>query len=154
MSMNKRGIIGTIVILGGILIALFAHGLYTPSSETAQKATTSEQQNIDPNQPTLLKTDPSPLNHAILLPSQKITLTFSHPLENLPEMKYSFDPEVEGLVGKLSEDRKTATFSAEKGFPVGQTYHFTIHQNAKFQGGKNLDKQYDFEFKTIDYKGV
>ncbi len=151
--MNKRSIIAVLVVFGTLLIAIFANGFYAPSSESSINPT-SQNQTADPSQPTLISTSPSPLNNAIVVPGQKIILVFSHPLENIPELKYNFEPAIEGLQSTLSSDKKSITFSSEKPLPLGQEYTLTIQQEAKFEGGKHLDKQYDFHFKTIEYKGV
>lgn len=150
--MNKKTLIGTIAFFGLILIALFNYGFYNSEKTSSLNPPKQHQQSTE--QPTLISTSPNPLNEAILIPGQSIILTFSHPLENLPELKYKFEPEIEGLQGQLSQDKKTVTFKSPKPLPVGQSYTLTIQQEAKFEGGKHLDKQYEFRFKTIDYKGV
>ena len=148
----KRSVIAMIIALGLLLIAIFGQGLYAKTESKPQQDESKTL--VNPDQPTLVSTTPSPLDKAILLPGQDIVLVFSHPLENIPELKHTFEPAIDGLESRLSPDKKTVTFSTKNPLPVGHEYKLTIQQQAKFQGGKNLDKQYDFQFKTIDYKGV
>lgn len=150
----KQKVIIVITILGLILIYIFQRGLgSTPQAQT----TPSSKEKIEvsaTDDPQVVSTKPSPLDESIISPTSTIEITFNRPLENIGEFKHKLEPKMDYQV-KLSDDRKTAKITASPSFPLGTTYTLFIYANeTKFDGGKRLNQDYTFHFKTIEYKGV
>lgn len=141
-------------IIGAALIFIFQQGIYSKEGFESQPESPSPA--IQSEKPTVISTSPSPLNESIILPTQKIELTFNYPLENTGELKIKIDPPIE-LKITLSSDRKTATLTPIKPFELGRTFSLTIKggtNETKFDGGKRLDQDYSYNFRTIEYRGI
>ncbi len=154
MSLSfKQKIIAAATIIGAVLILIFKQGLYSSPSHSSPKL---QQQNISvaPEYGKIISTNPEALDNAIILPTQDIEITFNLPLENKDELKHKIEPAV-GYTIKLSDDKKTAKIIPTSTFALGTTYTLFIYKNdTKFDGGKKLDRDYNYHFKTIEYKGV
>lgn len=144
----KQKIIGLIVIIGAALIMIFQGGFY-PKNSVSKSETIKTQS----NQPELISTNPSPLDKAIIWGMQPIEIAFNLPLENIPEMKYKWEPKAD-IKAELSGDKKTVKFTPVAPLPLGTEFILSIPAEAKFEGGKTLGKGYSFHIKTIEYRGI
>lgn len=146
INFSKTRIIILVVTVGLILLAVFQSGFYAQKTEVNPEDTTSQEIKV-------LKTVPDPLNETTILPNQTLEITFSQPLENVPELRMTIEPVAEVKV-ELSDDRKTAKFIPIKPYSLGQGYTLTIKSDSKFDGKKTLGRDEVFRFKTINYTGV
>lgn len=105
-----------------------------------------------PNAPSLVSTKPDPLEDTIVAADQIIEITFSHPLENVPEFKTRIEPKIDYKVG-LSGDKKTAKIIPVTPFELGTTYTLFIAADSKFEGGGRLSQELNFHFRTVRYRG-
>lgn len=105
------------------------------------------------DQPRVVSTNPSPLDGTIIAADQKIEITFSHPLENAPELKLRIEPKLDYKV-ELSSDRKTAKITPTSSYDLGVSYTLFILPDSKFDGGGRLDGEKIFHFQTIRYRGI
>lgn len=103
--------------------------------------------------PTVVSTKPDPLEGAVIPANQVIEITFSHPLENDPEFRRRFDPEIEYKL-ELSADKKMVRFIPVKLYELGVGYTLFILPDTKFVGGGKLDGEKTYHFNTIKYRGV
>lgn len=103
--------------------------------------------------PTIISTKPDPLEGTIIKADEIIEITFSHPLENEPEFRRRFDPEIEYKI-EVSSDKKVVKFIPEKPYELGVGYTLFISPETKFEGGGKLDGEKTFHFSTIKYRGV
>lgn len=153
----KQKIIGIIAIIGTILILIFQRGFSSNPTATLEPVRINldpqPQKQIQIDTPELVSTNPSPLDGAILWGLQPIEITFNMPLENIPELKYKLEPQIDIKV-ELSSDKKTVRFIPTKTLPLGVGFTLFISGDAKFDGKKTLGKDYTFRFKTIEYKGI
>lgn len=146
-----------VAIIGALLILLFQRGIYgkTTVEPTIQKTSsinqTLPQQETD--KPVVILTVPSPLEEAIIVPTQVIEITFNLPLENVGEFKNRLEPKSDYTV-KLSDDRKTAKIIPNPLLKLGTTFTLFIQTDSKFDGGKRLDHELIYHFKTLEYRGV
>lgn len=148
----KQKIIAAVLIIGSFLILVFQRGIYKPISTA--NPTSSPKAEINQDKPVIVSTKPENLDNAIILPTQIIEITFNMPLENRGEFKNKLDPKLDYEI-ELSDDRKTARIIPKTTFSLGTTYTLFIYSNeTKFDGGKKLDHDYTYHFKTIEYKGV
>lgn len=141
--MNKKNIIIITVIIFIIVIIL---GL------RQDKPTTAPQPSSQPNTPRLISTNPNPLEDTIIAADQIIEITFSHPLENIPEFKTKIEPKTDYRV-ELSGDKKIVKIIPVAPFELGTTYTLFIAADSKFEGGARLDKELNFHFRTVRYRG-
>jgi hypothetical protein len=147
----KQKIIGAVVVIGLILIVIFQRGLYSSSGGNPVNSSQNEPSSATDIQ--LVKTNPSPLNDATILPNQTIEFTFNKELVNDPTKRVLFEPEVDYKI-ELSSDRKTVKIILNKPYELGAFYRVTIKPELKFEGDKTLNREENFNFKTIDYSGV
>lgn len=105
-----------------------------------------------PDAPRLVSTKPDPLEDTIIAADQIIEITFSHPLENVPEFKTKIEPKTDYKV-ELSGDRKTVKIIPVAPFELGTTYTLFILQDSKFEGGGRLSQELNFHFRTVKYRG-
>lgn len=150
MSLIKNKIITAVVIIGVLLMAIFALGFGSKQTTVNQPNGLETTQTTNPK---VLSTNPSPLENTTIVPTQIIEVTFSHPIENAGEVKYRLDPIAEVVV-TLSDDRKTVKFTPKSFFELGQGYTLFIMQDTKFDQDKRQDGDAIFHFKTIPYTGV
>ena len=148
----KQKIIITVTILGTALILIFQRGFY--SKPAAVDTPVKQEAPLAEENARIISTTPSALDNAIVLPTQIIEITFNLPLQNPDELKHKLEPKV-GYKIKLSDDRKTAKIIPQPTFNLGTEYTLNIQTNeTKFDGGKKLERDYIYHFKTIEYKGV
>lgn len=149
----KQKVIAATVLVGALLIFIFQRGIYGSPQPTPSPV--KEVVEVSPNaDPEIVSTSPSPLNDTIILPPTTVEIHFNRPLENAGEFKHKLEPKVNYQV-KLSDDRKTAKIIPNPTFALGTTYTLFIYANeTKFDGGKRLNQDYTYHFKTIEYKGV
>lgn len=105
------------------------------------------------DQPKVVSTLPDPLDGTVIAADQKIEITFSHPLENAPELKLRIEPKLDYKV-ELSSDRKTAKITPVNPYDLGASYTLFIMPDSKFDGGGRLEGEKIFHFQTIRYRGV
>lgn len=146
----KQKIIALVALLGIALIIIFQNGLVPKSSPETKDTPSAETKS---EHAVLLTTNPSPFNNSIILPTQSLEFTFSDPLENPGEFKVRLEPQAEVKIS-LSDDKKTAKITPKKSFDLGQSYTLFIQNDSKFEGGKKLDQNLQFGFRTIEYNGV
>lgn len=147
---TKNKIIAVIIAIGILLMGIFALGF--GGKQVSVNEATDLSQNQSPN-PHVISTNPSPLENSTIVPTQKLEITFSQPIENKGEVKYILDPEADISI-ELSDDRKTVKVIPVKPYNLGQGYTLSIKQDTKFDGGKRQDGDAVFHFTTIPYKGV
>lgn len=162
MKNLKNKVALLVLIIGSVLIYIFYRGIYPKNNDSLIKPAkitpnTSEQKGDEPR---VVETKPVNLDGNIVAPNQTIELTFNMPLENVPEFKHKFDPELEHKT-ELSADRKTVKITPVKGFVPGTYYSLTILRDTKFniypgkaETKKVTQQEMMFKFKTVDYKGV
>ncbi len=146
--MTRNKIIGLVILIGSILIAIFSAGFYSNSLQSPREANTSQS-----TDPTVVKTNPKELDQSTILPNQTLEIFFSHPLENVPETRWSVEPQAD-YKAELSDDKKTLKLIPNSPLNLGQSYTLFIKAETKIEGKKTLDKEYQFHFKTIDFKGA
>lgn len=155
MKNLKQKIMIAVAIIGALLILLFQRGIYSktvvesaidkePSNQTAVQQT---------DKPVVVSTIPSPLEEAIIVPTQVIEVTFNIPIENSGEFKHRIEPESDYTI-KLSDDRKTVKIIPDPLLKLGTTFTLFISNETKFDGGKRLEQEKIYHFKTLEYKGV
>ncbi|MBI3109598.1 Ig-like domain-containing protein [Candidatus Daviesbacteria bacterium] len=105
-----------------------------------------------PEIPRIVSTKPDPLDETIVSSTETIELTFSRPLENVPEFKIRIEPKTDYRV-ELSGDRKTAKIIPVSPYELGTTYTLFIMADSKFEGGARLVREEVFHFRTIKYRG-
>jgi hypothetical protein len=148
----KQKIIWIVILIGIALIAIFQYGLVPNQAQNQAQKPTQEQPQSEQHAK-LVSTSPSPFDNSIILPTQTLEFTFSDPIENPGELKIRLEPETEIEVS-LSDDKKTAKVTPKKSFDLGQSYTLFITSDTKFEGGKKLDQNLQFGFRTIEYNGV
>jgi len=156
LSSIKRKITLIILIIGAFLIWIFQNGLYQQEEipKLEQKIDLSVNDSKD-EKPKIISTNPDPLNNSIIIPSQVITLTFNHPLENIGEFKYRIEPEPPEIKVELTLNRRTVKITPVKPFLPGTSYTIFIQSyDTKFDGGKRLENDLSYNFRTIEYRGI
>ncbi len=158
MENLKTKIIFIILAIGAILIFIFQHGIYgQPSSQQTLKSSSPQTETSpkkeDPQEVKILSTNPDLSKEPTILPTQSLEITFNLPLENAGEFKNKLEPKTEYQI-KLSDDRKTAIITPTKAFLLGTSYTLFIQTDSKFTGGKKLNQEVVYHFKTIDYNGI
>lgn len=147
--MYKKIIIFLIILcLAGLGVFLFATNK-NPSSVApiqAEDVKTPEKDVV------IVSTDPSPLDNIIITKDQVVKITFSSNLENVPEFKYDINPKI-NLKVELSGDKKTISFTPEKGFVLGTAYTLGVSIDTKFEGGKRLKEGKIYHFQTVAFRG-
>lgn len=146
-----------IVLIGFALITalLFLNKTSLFSSNKAQVTTIDKTAEQSTDEIRLISTKPEGLleSSPIILPTQAIEVTFNQPLENRGELKRKISPEVEIEVN-LTDDRKTAIIKPKLAYPAGPEFSLIIQGDSKFDGKKELGKEYILHFKTIPHKGI
>jgi hypothetical protein len=154
-----------VAILGLILIYIFQVGLgptpIDPLGLNQSLSSTGEDKKEVSLKPEVVSSNPQfKEDPIVILPNQTIEITFNIPFENTGEVKNRLDPQAE-LKVELSEDRKTVKFTPVKPLKLGTTYTLSILPDSKFNTnpGKNetkvvLDHNFDFHFKTLEYRGI
>lgn len=137
------------VVVGVLLF----FGLFGIIHQPAKKTDTIAAAPVQTDKPQIVSVKPDLKNSPIILPNQVIEITFNIELENSGEFKNKIDTFKDYAV-KLSDDRKTAIISPTKSYDLGKSYTLFISKDSKFIGGKRLDNDEHFEFRTIDYHGV
>lgn len=150
MHLLKNKIIAAVIVVGVILIAIFATGFGGKQVPTNEPNGLSQNQSPNPH---VVSTNPNPLENTTIVPTQELEITFSHPIENKGEVKYILDPVADVSI-ELSDDRKTIKVIPVKPFALGQGYTLSIKQDTKFDEGKRQDGDAVFHFTTIPYTGV
>lgn len=146
---------GKKLIFLAILIVALAFGFYyqdkltLPSKEENKSQSTQETGSGI----RVTETDPDPLEWAVLLPDQEISLTFTDPIENIGEFKHFLTPQFE-YETRLSNDKKTVFIKPKSVYPLGEEITLFIKPETKFVGGKRLDGELIYHFKTIQHRGV
>lgn len=145
----KAKIIWIVLAIGVALIGLFSSGLYSNvlPAPIAPAEKTSEKQEVQ-----VVSTVPADLHDSTILPNQTIELTFSDPLVNVPETRWSISPTVD-IKAELSSDKKTLRLIPNKPFGLGNGYTLQIKGETKIEGKGNLDREIIYNFKTIEFKG-
>ncbi len=159
LNLIKSKIMWIVALIGAVLLLLSQTGLYSHNTVVqgqpigSAKAPANQTESTNPNEVSLVSTDPSPLDEVVISPDQPIKLTFNTPIDNLAEFKHRFDPDVAHNLS-LSEDKKTVTITPKTLFNLSYTYTLFLDPEAKFSDGKTLGKEIIFHFKTVEYNGV
>lgn len=144
----KQKIIGIIVALGLILIAIFQRGLY--QSESSNNPPTQEITQV--KTPRVLSTNPSPLEGAVITPTQEVEIIFNKPLVNDPA-RIIIEPSHK-IRTELSSDHKTMKVIPIEPYTLGAGFTLTIKKDYGFDTGDKLPEDVIFHFRTINYSGV
>lgn len=147
--MYKKIIIFLIILcLAGLGIFLFETNKKSSSISTDQvEAVKTPEKDVS-----IISTDPDPLENIIITKDQVIKITFSSNLENVPEFKYDINPKI-NLKVELSGDKKSISFTPEKGFVLGTAYTLGVSIDTKFEGGKRLKEGKIYHFQTVAFRG-
>ncbi len=149
----KAKIIWIVLGVGVLLISLFSSGIYTNMFPSNNQADNSGNSIITQNdKPQVVSTIPDNLDQSTILPNQTIEIHFSQPLENLPETRWLIEPSAD-IKAEVINDRKTLRLTPNKPFNLGQSYTLFIKGDTKIEGKKTLEKEYQYHFKTIEFKG-
>ena len=153
--MQKSKLITGLILVLFLLVAGIWYFNQQADSSPKESNTPSPTPKPQPENdaPTIVSTNPDPLEGAVVPANQVIEITFSHPLENDPEFRRRFDPEIKYKL-ELSSDKKTVRFIPEKSYELGTTYTLFILPDTKFVGGGRLEGEKTFHFNTIKYRGV
>lgn len=145
----KKKIIWIVLGIGAVLITVFSSGLYSNTSKTAL----SNISDGSSASGSIVQTNPKDLDESTILPNQTLEIYFSAPLENVPETRWSVEPQAD-YKAELSEDKKTLKLIPNTPLNLGQSYTLFIKAETKIEGKRMLDKEYQYHFKTIDFKGA
>ena len=167
---SKNKLVLMVTTVGLILIYIFGQGfgseslnslgLTNRSSKSGSSSASTD--NNSQKKPEVISSSPlfgeDPI---VILPSQVIEITFNVPFENTGEVKYRLDPPISDLKVELSSDRMTVKFTPLTPLKLGTTYTLSILPDSKFNinPGKQetkivLDHNFDFHFKTLEYRGI
>ncbi|HBQ51021.1 TPA: hypothetical protein DD690_03500 [Candidatus Daviesbacteria bacterium] len=146
-NMNYKKFALILIFLFAILFAFF---IVSNRKTAIIKPNNKEVSQI--TSPELISTKPNPLDDTIVSSTEIIELTFSRPLENVPEFKIKIEPKTDYKI-ELSGDKKTVKIIPATPFELGTTYTLFILQNSKFEGGGRLPKELTFHFRTVKYRG-
>lgn len=145
----KQKIIAAILIIGSVLIFIFQRGLYNKDSSNSVKQSDSSTQQTEE----IKVVTTNPTQQGTIMADQTVEITFNTPLENGDEVKHKLEPVADYKI-KLSDDRKTAQFIPQKPWTLGTTYTIFIQPETKFSEKKLFNKEFIFNFRTIEYRGV
>lgn len=147
--MYKKIIVFLIVVCFiGLGIFLFMTNKKPTSSTPAQ----ADNVKTPEKDVAIISTDPSPLENIIITKDQVIKISFSSNLENVPEFRYDINPKI-NLKVELSSDKRTISFTPEKGFVLGTAYTLGVSIDTKFEGGKKLKEGRIYHFQTVAFRG-
>lgn len=145
----KKKIAFIVLIFGSVLIFIFQRGLYSKESSNSVKQLDSSTQQTEE----IKVVTTNPTQQGTIMADQTVEITFNTPLENGDEVKHKLEPTTDYKI-KLSDDRKTAQFIPQKPWTLGTTYTIFIQPETKFAGKKLFNKEFIFNFRTIEYRGV
>lgn len=140
-----------LIVVGVIVVTQINKPKETPKDDQANSKPQDEQLRI-------IKTNPDPLNEATILPTQSIEIIFNRVIPK-SEFKHQFDPEIkdyqiEAIGGADATKGSTIKINFKNPLQLGGGYTLKIFNSTRTDDNKNLDKEYEYHFKTIQYKGV
>lgn len=147
MAKSKLIWVVTSVILIALAIKIFGNHPYS-ASPSPQPSSTPQ-----PQSPQIVSVLPSPLDGAIILPTQSISVTFSEAFLTAGGFKYTLEPNIDHKIS-ISGDAKTMTITPNKPYDFNQSYTLHISSDTTFDNGKKLGSDKDFHFRIINYSGV
>lgn len=145
-----------------ILIAfiLFATGgVFFWNQKITEKTLENPAQVVLNNKLQVVSTNPDPLDGATVLPTQSIEITFNKPLVR-SEFKYRLDPETDHVLmvvngsGSNKDISKTFQITFNKPLELGKGYTLFILPGTHTEDGIRFDKDQNFTFHTINYRGI
>lgn len=148
----KQKIIIAIVAIGLFLIAIFQRGLYQSGFSGNSPAQETNQEKTQIETPKVISTNPSPLEGAVITPTQEVEIIFNKPLVNDPA-RIIIEPSHK-IRTELSSDHKTMKVIPIEPYTLGGGYTFTIKKDHGFDTGDKLPEDVIFHFRTINYSGV
>lgn len=151
--MKRLGLKSILALIAILILAVAIYLNKLKPNQTIKTETKPPISALQNESPQIISTKPDPLEDAIVSGADPFEITFSKPLENVPELKNRIEPKLEYKV-ELSQDRKTAKFIPLKPYNLGTTYTIFIQPDSKFDGGGKLDKEYIFHIQTVRYRGV
>jgi hypothetical protein len=154
--MSKVIKISALVIF--VLIISIAFIVLGNKSQSESKKETSSNTQPQEDRLMITKTDPDPLENATILPIQSIIITFNKIIPK-SEFKYQFDPEIkdheiEAIGGKDPKEGSVIKINFKEPLKLGTGYTLKIDPNTRTNDNKKLDQEFNYHFKTIQYKGV
>lgn len=151
----KFKIIGFIIALGLLLIAIFQGGFYlSDKSSTVNTEEKSSETLKESSEPQIISVKPENLNGSTVPPTQVIEITFNQSTQGFdPKVHIQFDPKIEYVVDQ-SNDHKTITIKPEKLYAVGTGYRLKVMSNLEFSNKKKLGEDKEYQFRTIEYRGI
>ena len=139
-----------VFIIIAIAITTLSYKTLVPTKTTLP--TTSQEEQLK-----IISTDPDPLEGSTILPTQYIEITFNKPLF-VSQFKHRLDPEVDHEVkvinGRDHAFGQTFRIIFKKPLELGSGYTLFILSDTKTEENLGLDKDFDYHFSTINYKGV
>lgn len=153
MSKTIKFIFASVIVFG---VGLFI--FYQLNKPEAEEAVNKPAETQTDDQLRVVKTNPDPLDEATILPTQSIEITFNKEIPK-SEFKHQFDPEIKGyeieaIGGGDATKGTTMKVNFKEPLELGGGYTLVIQNSTRTNDGKNLDHQYEYHFKTIQYKGV
>ena len=154
------------IILAGFAIVLVSLFLYkdkffkatekTSEPEITNKQSLLLRNKVSEDKLEILSTSPDPLEGAVILPTQEIEFKFNKQV-SVSEFKHKFDPEVEHEVAAAYEKADNSTTMKiifKKPLELGNGYTLFVLSNTTSEDNKSLDREFNYHFSTIKYRGV
>jgi hypothetical protein len=153
MNRSKFIYIGIAAVIFIIGIVLFVNKNQAKPSLLSINSSPAPQE----NKLTVISTKPDPLENTTILPTQDIEITLNKEIP-ISEFKHHFDPDVEHdieiIKGPSSSLGATIKIKFRKPLELGAGYTLIIESSTRTNDHINLDHEYMYHFKTIQYKGV
>lgn len=150
--MKKLLVVG-VFVLGLVFSFSFKDKfLKSPENPTDPEATYK----VSEDKLEIVSTNPDPLEGAVILLTQTIEIKFNKRL-SVSEFKHRFDPEVEHEVEAIYDKISNTTslkIKFKKPLNLGSGYTLFILSNTASEDNKLLEREFNYHFSTIKYKGV
>jgi len=150
----KKQIVILILILSAAGVLFIVKGNFKKADQENQKLSQGKQPAEDELK--IVSTTPDPLEGATILPTQNIEFKFNKQIA-VSEFKHRFDPNVDHNV-EVNYNKQTnitiVTIKFSKPLDLGNGYTLFVLANTDSEDGKKLNRDYNYHFSTIKYKGV
>lgn len=151
ISVNKI-LVGFVAVVGLVLILVFKNGL--GGAGEVKKIQSGNKPVISAEKVEVVAVSPANLDGSTIPANQVIEVSFNKAVDESQEkLRLTVDPQADVNI-ELSADKKTVKVTPKKSYELGQGYTLSIKGGSKFEGGKELDQDVTYGFKTIPYNGV